>query len=220
MRSPDSKREIEIKLRVSSGPAARRLLRAAAFRVLRRRVFEDNLVFDTRALSLRQAGILLRLRQAGKTATLTYKGPPEPGRHKSREELELELPDAARMALILERLGFHRVFRYQKFRTEYAESGARGVVTVDETPIGWFLEIEGTPRWIDRTARRLGFRESDYITASYGGLYFEFCRERGITSGENCLFPAHYVKHGCPRGGIVTRAGRRIAPDLPDPAVH
>jgi hypothetical protein len=34
---------------------------------------------------------------------------------------------------------------------------------LDETPAGVFLELEGPSRWIDRTARRLGFAESDYL---------------------------------------------------------
>jgi adenylate cyclase class 2 len=179
-----SNREIEIKLRVASARAARRLLKAAGFRVRRRRVFEDNRIFDTPELVLRRAGTVLRVREAGKISTLTYKGPMAGGRHKSREELEIEISDAATAAVILERLRFHPVFRCQKYRTEYFQPGAHGIVTLDETPIGCFLEIEGTPRWIDRTARRLGFQELDYITASYGRLYQEFSKARGIAPGD------------------------------------
>lgn len=176
--SPRQNREIEIKLKVPSASAARRLLRKVGFRVHRPRVFEDNIVFDTVDLALRQAGKLLRIRQTGRQALLTYKGPAAPGKHKSREELEVTLSDAGQAALISERLGFHPVFRYQKYRTEYARPRERGLVTLDETPIGCFLEIEGAAEWIDRTARRLGFEESSYITASYGGLYFELRNER------------------------------------------
>jgi hypothetical protein len=63
--------------------------------------------------------------------------------------------------------------------TEYFQPGTHGIVTLDETPIGCFLEIEGAPRWIDLTARRLGFQKFDYITASYGRLYQEFSKARG-----------------------------------------
>jgi adenylate cyclase, class 2 len=174
-----SKLEIEIKLRVPSASAVRRKLQGAGFRVVRGRVFEDNVVFDTPELTLRGSGRLLRVRCAGPAATLTYKGPAARGKHKSREELEIGISDAREAASILSRLGYRGVFRYQKFRAEYARPRERGIVTVDETPIGCFLEIEGTPRWIDRTARRLGFSETDYITASYGGLYFELRKEHG-----------------------------------------
>jgi len=171
MAAQQTNREVEIKLKIAGAPAARRLLRKAGFRVHKPRIFEDNLVFDTADAALRRAGKLLRLRQAGKEALVTYKGPAAPGKYKSREELEVSLSDAPRAALIFERLGLARVFRYQKYRTEYTRPRERGVVTLDETPAGCYLEIEGTPAWIDRTARRLGFSASDYITASYGGLY-------------------------------------------------
>ena len=52
---------------------------------------------------------------------------------------------------------------------------------LDETPIGNFLEIEGRPKWIDRTARVLGFSAGDYITTSYGSLYRIYCRENGVS---------------------------------------
>ena len=168
-----AKREIEIKLRVESASSARRILLQTGFRVRRGRVLEDNIVFDTAELALRRAGKLLRVRQAGRDVLVTYKGPATPGKHKSREEIEVMSSHAGRTALIFERLGFRRVFRYQKYRTEYARPREHGVVTLDETPIGCFLEVEGAQRWIDRTARRLGFQASDYITASYGGLYLE-----------------------------------------------
>jgi adenylate cyclase class 2 len=179
-----SQREVEIKLRVPSAPSARHLLRRAGFRVLRRRVLEDNAVLDTPGLALRRSGAVLRIRKAGRRATLTCKGQATPGKYKSRQEIELEISSAPAALLAFEKLGFKRAFRYQKYRTEYTRPGARGVVMLDETPIGCFLEIEGKPVWIDWTARNLGFAEADYITASYGGLYLEFCKARGIRPGD------------------------------------
>ena len=49
-----------------------------------------------------------------------------------------------------------------------------------DTPIGYYLELEGSRRWIDKTAARLGFSHDDYITKSYGLLYREHCETRGI----------------------------------------
>ena len=175
-----SKQETEIKLAVPDAASARRLLRAAGFRILHRRVFEANTVFDTPGLELRKRVSLLRVREAGRTVTLTYKGPPCVSRHKSREEVEIEIPGARTISAILERLGFHATFRYEKYRTEFHHPGRRGIVMLDETPVGVFLELEGTPSWIDRAARALGFDESGYITASYGRLYLEWCAGRGV----------------------------------------
>jgi adenylate cyclase class 2 len=172
--------ETEIKLRAGSAESARRLLRRAGFRVNHRRVFEDNVILDTPSRRLRKGGTLLRLRRAGGEVLLTYKGKASGGKHKSREEWEAAAGEWDAMAAILERIGFQKAFRYQKYRTEYRLGRSSGLATLDETPIGVFLELEGNPAWIDRTARRLGFRESDYITESYGGLYFEWCRKQCV----------------------------------------
>jgi adenylate cyclase class 2 len=182
-----SQHEIEIKLAASDAASARKMLRRAGFRVSRPRIFEANTVFDTAGRTLRTAGQLLRVREAGKIATATYKGPAAPGRHKSREELEFGVTSAANITLVLSRLGYLPVFRYEKYRTELRQPGSRGVATVDETPIGVYLELEGDPEWIDRMARSLGFAESDYITSSYGRLYGEWCQQHGVTPG-NMVF--------------------------------
>jgi adenylate cyclase class 2 len=181
-------RENEIKLAVANASVGRRLLRAAGFRVSRRKVFERNTVFDTPDRSISRSGRLLRIRQAGKRVTLTYKGPPDRSRHKSREELETEVSDAQAMGAILERLGFKPVFRYEKYRTEYKQRGS-GIATLDVTPIGVFLELEGPPRWVDTIAHRMGFREADYITTSYARLYFDWCKQRGVKPS-NLVFSA------------------------------
>ena len=172
--------ENEIKLAVADAVAGRSLLRRAGFRVARRRVFEANTVFDTPKLALRRTSRLLRVREAGRAVTLTFKGRPLPGPHKKREEIETSLSDPGRFAAILARLGFHAVFRYEKYRTEFRTGHSPGVATLDETPIGVYLELEGPPEWIDRTAERMGFSRRDYITASYGRLYLDWCRQRRI----------------------------------------
>jgi adenylate cyclase class 2 len=176
----NSPRETEIKLSVPDTLTGRKLLRAAGFRVWKRRVFESNIVLDTPGGALRAGSCLLRIRRAGKTATLTFKGPPLIGKHKSREEREIETAEPDALEAILGCVGFGPVFRYDKYRTEFQRPGNAGVATIDETPIGVFMELEGTPAWIDREARRLGFQETDYITASYGRLYLEWCAARGI----------------------------------------
>jgi len=172
--------ETESKLAVESTQAARRLLRAVGFTVSRRRVFESNVIFDTPKLALRQAAALLRVRKAGGVSTITYKGRPAVARHKTREELELEIADAATMSSIIGRLGLSPVFRYEKYRTEYRQSRGAGMAMLDETPVGVYVELEGSPRWIDRTARQLGFSERDYIVRSYARLYLEWCRRKRV----------------------------------------
>jgi len=93
------------------------------------------------------------------------------------------------MENILARLGFNPVFRYEKYRTEYEREPQQGIVTIDETPIGLFAELEGSPAWIDRTAKALGFSEPEYITKSYGRLYLEYCRDNGIEPAQMVFGP-------------------------------
>jgi adenylate cyclase class 2 len=183
--------EIEIKLRLTNARQGRRLLRQAGLQVVRRRFFEANVVFDTARGDLRKRGVLLRLRQVARDSRLTYKGPALPGRHKSREEVEIEIFDPEGLQRILGQLGYMPVFRYEKYRTEHQAKGGTGLVTLDETPIGVFLELEGSPKWIDRTAGRLGFKEVDYITATYGKLYLDYCRQQGIPAHDMVFRDLH-----------------------------
>lgn len=187
--------ETEIKLRVHSARYATTLLASRGFAVSKPRHFESNVLLDTEANQLRESGKLLRLRSAGGKAILTYKGVASSGRHKIREEVEVGVEDFSATRHILERLGFRAKFRYEKFRTEYRRPGEPGVVVLDETPIGDFLELEGPPEWIDSTAHSLGFDDSQFLTASYGRLYLEWCAERQVTPAD-MVFPAAAAEAG------------------------
>jgi adenylate cyclase, class 2 len=182
-----SSREIEIKLPVADAAAGERLLRGAGFRVSVPRVFEANTVFDTAEGRLRAANTLLRVREVDGEGLLTFKGPPAPGRHKSREELEVRFAGPGLMIAILGRLGFHPAFRYEKYRTEYTDGA--GTATLDETPIGVYLELEGEPEWIDGAAAALGFAEADYLTGSYLQLYREHCERLGLPPADMVFQP-------------------------------
>ncbi len=178
-----SDRENEVKLAIANARTGRALLKRAGFRVCSPRVLETNIVFDTPECLLRFSGRLLRLRNAGRKATLTYKGPQDSSRHKSREEIETTVADSRAMAAIAGKIGFEPMFRYQKYRTEYRK-GRHGVATLDETPIGVFLELEGPPDWVDRVTAELGFTSSDQITESYGALYLDWCSRNGLQPGD------------------------------------
>jgi adenylate cyclase, class 2 len=173
--------EIEIKLRVRGELAeVRQKLRRLGFRIGKPRMLESNILLDNSKRALQRRGKSIRVRRVGRHNVLTYKGPSEPGRYKKRLGLEIYLPSSSPVEEIFVHLGYHPVFRYEKFRTEYTKRRGPGKVLLDETPIGNFLELKGSPRWIDRTARLLGYSPADYITRSYGYLYSAHCRERRI----------------------------------------
>jgi adenylate cyclase, class 2 len=193
MKSP---REIEVKLKVDNPRALKRRLTEAGFGVVVRRHFEGNVVYDFRDSRLRRSRSLLRLRTEENRYILTFKSPLHASQnYKIRTELETVIKDAATMERILGVLGLRPIFRYEKYRTAYAEKdqpGPKGkaLLVYDETPIGFYIELEGPARWIDRTAHRLGFGKRDYITASYAELYQNYCRLEGIKAG-NMVFSGH-----------------------------
>ena len=167
--------ETEIKLRLPQGAErARALLEQHGFQATGPRELETDQTFDLPTNDLRQSGRLLRLRSTGGRWIVTYKGPPDANtRHKSREEIETEVSDGLAFAGILERLGYQPSFAYEKFRSMFAAPKEPGIIALDETPIGDFLELEGPAYWIDHTAARLGFGTGDYVTSSYAALYEE-----------------------------------------------
>src|SRR5262249_32612389 len=90
-------------------------------------------------------------------------------------ELETQVEDGKKLDAILRALGYSPSFRYEKFRSEWTDG--KGQVVVDHTPIGDFCEIEGPPRWIDATARKLEVKREDYITKNYATLFGEWRAE-------------------------------------------
>ena len=151
-------------------------IESLGYRVETPRELERDQLYDRADQELRHADQILRLRTRGDRATLTYKGPAERTHHKSREELELDLSDGVTFERVLHALGYYPSFRYEKYRTTWAKDDEPGLITIDETPIGDFLELEGPGVWIDATALKLGYGVADYVTGSYASLYREFCK--------------------------------------------
>ncbi|MDR3764108.1 MAG: class IV adenylate cyclase [Acidobacteriota bacterium] len=178
-------KEVEIKFIVRDIAALATALRAAGFREKTASTFESNTLYDTAAGELRAAGSILRLRVYGERCTLTHKSRGESGRHKSRVEHETQVSNAAEADAILRALGYAPAFVYEKFRAEWSDG--QGEVVVDRTPIGDLAEIEGAPEWIDRTARLLGVADADYITSSYGELFFRWKQQNG-SAARNMTF--------------------------------
>lgn len=177
-----SSKEIEIKFRIDEVRDLNRRLRKSGFRLITPRTHEINTLYDLPDKSLRRRGELLRLRKYGSEWILTHKAKGKAGRHKTRVETETKVADGAKMDAILRALGFAPTFRYEKFRAEWSDG--KGHVVVDQTPIGDFGEIEGQSRWIDRTAKLLQISPSDYITATYTELFFQWKKLTGNPASE------------------------------------
>ena len=150
------------------------------------RHFEDNWLLDTEERQLGARAAILRVREASGLGLLTYKekAPPEApaSQFKLRVEIETTLGETRQALEILERLGYRKFFRYQKYRTIYRAllpDGAHLLVMFDETPLGDFLELEGEEHAIAQAVSLLGTEPTDYILESYLALQAEYCRQHG-----------------------------------------
>jgi len=185
-------RETEVKLRLDRDTAqARRRLEVAGAVLEQPRAFEDNVLYDDAAFSLSRRDRLLRLRttrpEAGAAPTpakLTYKEPvPEAaGPYKIRGEINLAVDDPEGTDTLLRRLGFRPIYRYQKYRTSFRAGEVK--ITLDETPIGNFMELEGPREEIDSFAAALGHRWADYINLSYYELHQQAVSSAGREPGD------------------------------------
>ncbi len=185
--------ETEVKIRFPAGAAAaRERILSAGYALKQERTLESDEVFDRGRGELKRSDQLLRLRRTGGRATVTYKGPGKRERHKSREEIEFDVSDADKFEIVLSRLEYSARFKYEKYRTKFQKSGEPGVITIDETPIGVFMELEGPANWIDETAGILGFSEQEYLTQSYAAIYQEYRRSHE-GAPENMTFHAQGI---------------------------
>jgi len=149
------------------------LLLEAGAAVRDERAFEDNYVLDDDERSLAKRGILLRLRKYGDKATLAVKTGAEVREGlKVRQEWEVRVDGFDETLELLKAMGYLPVFRYQKYRSNFDFKGT--LVSLDETPIGTYLEIEGEPAAVGAAAAALGLQLGLGLTQSYVQLYRAF----------------------------------------------
>ena len=149
------------------------------------RHFEDNWLLDLPDHSLFKQGAALRVRSVNGKGTVTYKGvvkETHESRLKVREEIETAVDEPERLIELFERLGYHRSFRYQKYRTDYRAGldGRELKVVLDETPMGTFIEIEGDEGSVLKALDAARFSADDIIRESYPELQASRCKARGI----------------------------------------
>jgi adenylate cyclase class 2 len=176
--------EREVKLPFDSADVARQRILSAAVAAtpLRGRRLQEDSLLDTHDNQLFQRRSALRVRTESGKSLLTFKGPVQPSALKVREEYETVVGDGEVLLTILEELGWRVWFRYEKYREEFAAADV--IIAIDETPIGVFVEIEGSEDHIHRAAAALGKTPHDYVTSSYRALYLDYCRARGLQPGD------------------------------------
>lgn len=153
------------------------------------RWFERNLVFDDTGRTLRDRGVLLRLRR-DRAAVLTLKQPPEVEAEgvKTFVESETIVQDFDVMRDILEGLGYIVAFRYEKVREEWVYEGVH--ICLDNLPFGRFVELEGDREEILDLAEELRLSLDTSSTATYHELNRIHRQENSLPPDESFVFDA------------------------------
>ena len=158
--------EIEVKIKVPDLKTTRQKLLEMGCEIVHDFYREWNALYDFPDSRLASRQEALRLRLAGKKAFITFKGQPRKSRSfKIREEFESEIKNIRDFKKILHRLGLRAVFEYRKKRM-LLRSG-RVKITLDESEVGCFLELEGKRSDIVRLAEKLGYSRRDFIKSDY-----------------------------------------------------
>ena len=174
--------ETEVKVGIENAENFSRDLQTLNPAVISARHFEDNHLLDFADRRVASSRSLIRVRLVDGRHSFTYKGPPRrEGIFKTREELETSVADGVVLLQVLERMGLGVYFRYQKYRREYLLDDVH--VAVDETPIGNYVELEGSEQGIVAIAGKLGIAQMRFLRSSYYSLYLEYCNARGVTPG-------------------------------------
>jgi adenylate cyclase class 2 len=179
--------EREIKLRFPSAEAARAAVTAAGATLKTERRLQHDKLLDTPDGRLRSIRSVLRVRLEAHQSFITFKGPVQASSMKVREEIETSVEQGRNVLEILERLGFSVWFRYEKYREEFSLGDV--VLAIDETPVGIFVELEGSERGITTVARLLGFGPDRFVLDSYRGLFLKDCETRGLPATDMLFDP-------------------------------
>jgi len=176
MTDPHHETEVKIRIEPEAIPGLREKAYALGFRQTAAPKEEKNLLFDFPDGRLRESGTALRLRQYGDQCRLTFKGPRiDDPLLKIRLEEETAVGDFGTARRILEQIGLQVSFRYDKTREKHLLESADGRVElcIDQTPVGCFAEIEGSPEAIGGLAQAFGWSRSEFLNVNYVDLYAE-----------------------------------------------
>ena len=166
--------ETEVKIKIDAvEPVKQRLLEIKA-ELYKKRALEQDVFFDNKR-KLEKSDQLLRLRD---NILLTYKGPKTLKQMKVRQEIEVMIDNKNNLVQIFEKLGYIPSGKKEKYRESYVFGMTK--ICVDETPMGNFIEIEGTKKSVITAAEKLGFSKKQFIAKTYNALWDEHAGKNKI----------------------------------------
>lgn len=171
--------ELEVKARILDVPALRDCLRRAGAKLEFRGTMIDRRYDRNRGLEALDH--VLRLRTYRPTrgrawGVLTWKGPVGTrGAYRHRAELETPVPDPAALGAVFEALGYRVTLRIDR-RIESWRLG-RATLRLERYPaMDTLLEVEGSPRAIERAVRATGLPRERFLAESLP--YFQAAYEQ------------------------------------------
>ncbi len=132
------------------------------------RYLEINELFDTPDKKLNHNFEILRLRTDWKQK-ITYK---RALTFNIRDEIEFEVSDIDAARAVINALGYERYLLFEKYRSAYVWQGA--TITIDETAIGCFVEIEDQS--LEIIEEKAGFLNLDWdaqVRKSYYNCFID-----------------------------------------------
>lgn len=161
--------EIEVKFLIKDYERLMHKIQNLGLICARPRTHELNLRYDTPDQGLVSASQVLRLRKDD-LARLTFKGPGKLQEDVlTRKEIEVVVSDFEATHRLLEALGYQVVLIYEKYRANYLIDTL--ILSLDETPLGVFVELEGeSPAQVKSAAKLLGLDWEQRINLSYSAL--------------------------------------------------
>lgn len=162
-------KEIEVKFKVNSFDSIRAKLKKMGAGLVWEGM-EESYFFDTRSKNLRKRGTILRLRRWDNHSNiLTVKTKAfRNKKYKIKHEYEIEINDIKAAQELFFALGFVEYFRYKKYREHWRVSDAS--IELDKVEHLLFVEIEASPKEIDRIADMLGLRWENVARQGYIGI--------------------------------------------------
>lgn len=148
-------------------------------------MLETNIFVDSpdKQLHTSDRGLRVRVIRNGSAepqATITFKGPRQPGRLKSRREVELDVSDAQAAMDLFAELGLHEVIRFEKRRERFHLDGC--TIELDELPyLGCYAEIEGPDDHTVLAVReKLGLGDLPLIKSSYVAMLATYLEDHEV----------------------------------------
>ncbi len=174
--------ETEVKIKIENIEQIKQKLFEIRAELFKKRALQRDEYFDAKN-KLKRTQQTLRLRDS---SILCYKGPPKKKQNmKIREEIEVMVDNGNYLKEILLKLCYEPTKVKEKYRESYLFHLTR--ICIDETPMGNYLEIEGSKDGVLDAAKRLGFSEKDFNTRSYTDIWEEYAKKNKIKG--DMVFP-------------------------------